>query len=149
VRHVEHRRVDAHEQQYAVQLHEAEHVERRRDRYRPQQHEPPEVGADQQRPAAQPIRQGADRKAEQQDPGSLAHGQQRDLEGRGAEHGQRQQRYGEQADPAAELAERVRCPQVPEVVLPQQPATPSQHAPDCLTIVESSRLNIRAHHSQR
>ena len=113
---------DADDQHHGVHLDEREHVEGPRHRKRGEREPADEVVADQHPLLAPPVDPGAGGQPDHEEGQELEGAEQPHLEGVGVQHPDGQHRDGEHRQLGAELADRVADPELPEVVVPEQPA---------------------------
>ena len=117
---------DAGQERDRVQLPERQHVRGVRDRDRQQHREAPEVADDEDRLSRQAIDPDARGQREEDEREEVDRSVDRDLEGARVEHDDRDETEREIVDLRAELADRLRRPEVAEVAVAPEPARSSQ-----------------------
>jgi hypothetical protein len=132
VRRAENDRRRTRQQLNDEQLPNAQHPERVRHRHTRIQRGRRDVARDHQRPRPQPIHPRTGGQPDEQPRQIPRRGQGTDLERRGVQIQDSQQRHPDQRHGAADLVDRLPDPEQPEIPLPQQPAEPpppSGHRP--------------------
>jgi hypothetical protein len=104
------------------QLAQAQHVHQVAGRQGGQDDGPDQVGGDQDPLAAPPVVPGAGRQPDEQEGGGLQGGEHAHLQRRRVQHRDRHDRQRQEGDLGAHLADRLRRPQLPEVVVAQKAA---------------------------